>query len=230
MAKQNTTKAPCRNCGVWTSHVVLKSKTYKTYDDEDDEEIGMLDGEPGLLSETTYEMIECSGCECVTLRETERSCESDEPEVRYFPPPGSRRQPTWGGILFPDLRMHWLLDEVYTALNAHCHWLATMGCRALIDMVMTDLVGDIGGFERKLGALEDKGFIAKHHRDLLTAALETGHAASHRGHRPTTHDLNSVLDIVEMLLHQIYVLPEVAAELKKSTPPRVRGNVPGGNT
>jgi hypothetical protein len=83
----------------------------------------------------------------------------------------------------------------------------------------TDKVTDVGRFDQKLDALE-KEFITKKQREFLEAALDVGHAASHRGHCPTAKQLDQVMDIVESILQQIYVLPNAATELKKSTPPR----------
>ena len=112
-----------------------------------------------------------------------------------------------------------LLEEIYSALHADNRRLATMGARTLLDMVMTDKVTDVGRFDQKLDALE-KEFITKKQREFLEAALDVGNAASHRGHRPTAKQLDQVMDIVENVIQQIYVLPSAAAELKKSTPPR----------
>jgi hypothetical protein len=95
-----------------------------------------------------------------------------------------------------------------------------MGARALLDMVIVDSVGDVGRFDQKLDALQKEELVGKRQREILEAALEAGNAASHRGHCPTSQQLNQVMDIVEGILQQIYVLPELANDLRKSTPQR----------
>jgi hypothetical protein len=95
-----------------------------------------------------------------------------------------------------------------------------MGARALIDLVMLDKVGDTGTFSEKLKALVSQGYVSTLNREFLEAALEAGHAATHRGHEPTTADVNRMMDIIENLLQAVYVLGDAAEQLKKRTPKR----------
>jgi hypothetical protein len=143
--------------------------------------------------------------------------ENDGPEERYFPPRVSRHPPDWAHTLPGDLYV--LLDEVYRALDANNYRLPMMGARALLDKVMVEKVGDVGGFAEKLKELEKTGYISAKNREVLESALDAGHAAAHRGYAtPTT--VNIVMDIVENMLQALYVLHDAAAKLKKSTPPR----------
>ena len=113
-----------------------------------------------------------------------------------------------------------MLEEIYRALHNDSGRLALMGSRTLVDMLMLAQIGDVGSFQRKLAALEKQGFIASNHADILSAALDAGSAAAHRGFKPATDDLNAVIDIVENLLQSAYHLRKVAARLKKKTPAR----------
>jgi hypothetical protein len=112
------------------------------------------------------------------------------------------------------------MDEVYRSLDADNSRLPMMGARTLVDMLMVDKVGDIGTFDEKLKKLEGMGVISPDNREVLSAALDVGHAAAHRGHAPNFDDVNAVMDIVENLLHAVYVLPDVAKGLKQTTPAR----------
>lgn len=113
-----------------------------------------------------------------------------------------------------------VLDEVYRALDADNYRLPMMGARTLVDMLMVDKVGDVGGFAAKLQELEKAGFVSTKNREVLEAALDAGSAAAHRGHDATPAEVNIVMDIVENVLQAVYVLHEAAQKLKKSTPPR----------
>src|SRR5262249_6993620 len=113
-----------------------------------------------------------------------------------------------------------VLQEVYRSLDANNRLLPMMGARTLIDMLMTDKVGDIGTFDEKLRQLEGLGVISSHHREVLSAALDVGSAAAHRGYAPEAEDVNAVMDIIENLLHAVYVLPGMAQRLRTTTPPR----------
>jgi hypothetical protein len=175
--------------------------------------------------ETIFSMLKCLGCESVVLERCVTSSEYSEPEKEYFPPVASRKKPKWAtdeteGIVPRTLIR--LLNEVYLALHTDSRSLATMGARTILDMLILDKVGDVGSFKDKLNALQVKGLIGVQQRDFLEAALEAGHASSHRGHIPSTENLDHVMDILENLVAQVYVLPSAAKSLRKSTPKRKR--------
>jgi len=112
-----------------------------------------------------------------------------------------------------------MMREIYSALHANSRRLAMMGARTIVDMYMNDTLGDVGGFAKKLNQLVTDGHLAKQDQEILAVALEAGHAASHRGHQPSSADLNHVIDIVENLL-QKRALAKAAATLKAKTPVR----------
>lgn len=67
--------------------------------------------------------------------------------------------------------------------------------------------------------LQQKGFLSIIQKDILLAALETGHAVTHRGFYPKKDTVEQVMDVVENLL-QHYALEEVMKDLRKVTPLR----------
>ena len=62
--------------------------------------------------------------------------------------------------------------------------------------------------------------MSSRNREALYAALEVGNAAAHRGHAATESEVQDVMDIVETMLQAVYVFPELAQNLKKTTPAR----------
>ncbi|MGH9635813.1 MAG: DUF4145 domain-containing protein, partial [Candidatus Angelobacter sp.] len=176
------------------------------------------DDNRGFWWSTTFEMLQCCGCQEVVLRRTYSFSENNEDEVRYFPPPVSRHSPSWRYDLPHDIRL--LLDEIYRSLDANNRRLPMMGARALVDMVIMEKVGDIGGFKEKLIGLEKAGFISSKGRDVLYAALNVGNAAAHRGHAATASEVAAVMDIVENMLQGLYIFPETSKNLRKTTPVR----------
>ena len=103
-----------------------------------------------------------------------------------------------------------------------------MGARTIVDMYMNDTVGDVGNFGQKLEKLVIDGHLGSQDKAVLEAALEAGHAAAHRGHLPTSENINHVMDIVENLV-QKNALRKSAALLTKGTPPRQKVNKPAKN-
>jgi hypothetical protein len=143
---------------------------------------------------TTFDMLECCGCKDAMLRRT-FVFNAEEPAVRYFPPLISRHSPSWQYNLPQDIAA--VLDEVYRSLDA-----------------------DNRSFKQKLEIFATDGFIGTAQVEILDAALDAGSAAAHRGHTPSFEQVNAVMDIVENLLKAVYVLPDMAESLKKTTPAR----------
>lgn len=195
-----------------TKHAVLAASTRVDLTGDED------DPDSFPLEENRYTMLECCGCESISLRYDSTFLPTKETESRYYPPRVFRRLPSWVNELPKPMAS--LVREVYRALADDCRTLAAMGARTIVDMVILDKVGDRGTFAQKLEALEEQGLIGRLHREQLDAALDTGSAAAHRGFVPSITTLGQVMDIVENLLQAVYVLSRAASELKKGTPPR----------
>lgn len=217
MPKNKTIQAPCNDCCQDTEHHILKSHAKSGADSETSWKV-------------QFDMLECCGCHAIKLKRSFDFSEYPEVAVSYFPPASFRRKPSWENQLFMHVpassNLPALLTEVYSAIHADNRRLATMGTRALLDMTIMDTVGDVGSFNQKLNALQHEGYITGRQLTILDAALDTGNAASHRGHQPSPEELNTLMDIVENIIQQIYILPNVVAELKKSTPQRKRKQSP----
>jgi hypothetical protein len=203
---KRTEKAHCNDCLQTTKHFVLAERKQNFTDDDS-------------WFRTTYSMLECCGCGNVRLREKSECSDWEDTPEWFYPPNVSRQAPKWHSNLPNGYRE--LLREVYSALQADSRTLVMMGARTLIDMFITDKVGDVGGFTKKLEMLVDKGYLSAFNRDILDAALQAGHAASHRGHKPSAEEVIQVIDIVENLLQSL-VLQKAAKSLRKATPKRKR--------
>jgi hypothetical protein len=182
-----------------------------------------------------FDMLECCGCREAVLRRVLHCHDRDlhtrmggagvgedgdiADDLRYFPPAMVRDLPTWRFKL--PLEMRKLLEEIYRSLDAESLRLPMMGARTLVDMMIVEKIGDVGGFKEKLKELEKEGFVSSRNREALYAALEVGNAAAHREHAATESEVQAVMDIVETMLQAIYVFPELAQNLKKTTPARL---------
>lgn len=130
MAENEIIDAPCRRCMNPTRHDVL---AVKSVDDAVERDDGW-----DLISRTTFSMVQCRGCEAVSLVERE-DYPAYQGNVRayYYPPPLARRIPQWHYLLAArDGEMRKLLEEVYSALRADTRRLALMGVRAIVDMLL----------------------------------------------------------------------------------------------
>lgn len=207
MPDGETVRVYCNACLQMTKHVVVAKRVLED------------EAEGRVISVDTFEMVECCGCEQVSLRHTsEYPSLGAEPEVSMYPPRVARRTPRWLHKL-PDT-VRGLMGEVYTAFHADSRRLAVMGARALIDVLAREQVGDQGDMRKQLKALHAAGFISDNNRDDLAAAFDAGSAAAHRGHEPTKREVELALNIVENVIESVYTLGGAATTLRKKTPPR----------
>jgi hypothetical protein len=231
---ERTERIYCNKCRRTTRHRLLKS----TRDERIEEYLAdVYEPESGdVPSCIFFDMLECLGCKETVLRRTIHCLDRDIllqkmggtgaidadnvpiDDVRYFPSAVVRDLPEWRFKL--PLEMRKLLEEIYRSLDAENLRLPMMGARTLVDMMILEKIGDVGGFKEKLKELEKEGFVSARNREALYAALEVGNAAAHRGHAATESEVRAVMDIVETMLQAIYVFPELAQNLKKTTPAR----------
>lgn len=202
----------CNKCGQETMHNVVK--VIRRSRDYDADQYSVSVG-------TNWRILQCCGCHEVAMSRVDW-CSEDDPQdgytPTYFPPRVSRRKPDW--LLRHEAPgYHGLLDEVYTALHADSRRLAMMGARAIIDKAIFKKIGDQGSFVAGLEALQKANLLSMQERPIIEAAFEAGSAAMHRGHQPTVDSLNTVIDIVERVIHA-EVLEEKAKELAAATPKR----------
>ena len=171
-------------------------------------------------------MLKCAGCGEIKLRVT--SWFSEETDIEntpiikenFYPPAISRRKPRWFNMLDYEWHITKLLNEIYTATYNGAKSLAAMGLRAVIEAVMIDKVGDNNSFAKNLEKFQSQGFVSRIQKESLLAALELGHASIHRGYEPSDDQVDTAIDIVEGLVHQLYVLPNDAEVVKKKIPKR----------
>ncbi len=216
----------CSQCGGLTKHVVCAEYRKKSIDYQKAD-----DGPLEFDQVHIWQILECCGCERVQARKWwehevyDEEWGAGELLAVYYPPPMARTIPEW---LKPYPRIgscpanvKELIAEVYQALHSECPRIALIGMRTIVDEVLTEIVGDCGGFAQKLDALEKKKLIGGKNRVFLESAIDAGSAAAHRGAKMDSPTLNAVMDIIENLLQAIYVLPEHGTRIKSRTPPRI---------
>ena len=218
----------CNKCGASTNHVIEHAyrRDWEEVIDEGADYQYSIDGWD------KWETMRCLGCNTVHLRHlnyfSEASGPQGEPVVThdYHPARLSRSKPEWRRQAFPfDTKLNdllFLLEEVYQALAMGSCRLAAMGVRSLVEQIMVDQVSDQGNFKANIKAFFAEGYIAPRQQDAFEQVLiEAGHAAMHRGFNPDTDTIETLLDIVEPLIDEIYFKPHRTAKAAKTIPPRV---------
>ena len=226
MTDPEALKAHCNKCLGVKNHVI-EHRTVTRWDDVLDEDEGIAIG-----GGDTWVLVRCLGCDAVRLKHeswfSESSDERGRPivETEWFPPSVTRQKPIWRRnfrFYFNSILSSYngLLDEIYGALAIGAHRIAAMGIRALVERLMIEEVGDKGTFEATIKAFFEDGHVALKQQAMFRETLiEAGHAAMHRGFNPNSDTVNTLLDIVEGIMHSIYYVPFLAEVANKTIPPR----------
>jgi hypothetical protein len=166
----------------------------------------------------TWHLLQCCGCESIKAFVSEDSTDFKTPRQTHYPACQNRQLPGWRELM--PQKCQDLICETYAAMHADCLTLSMMGTRAILDEILKEMVEDCGGFQKKLQQAAKEGFLTTAEIEVISAAIDAGNAASHRGFRPTVSQLDDALDIVEHTLMNQYVLAAASGRLKKSVPPR----------
>lgn len=209
--------SPCNSCGHPTDHLVVAVRHLQAWFERE----ALEGGAPPNL-EYEYAMLECGGCQSISLR-VDELLDGALFSTTFYPPRVQRKKPAWSSDL--PIQLQSLMTEVYAALADDSRKLAVLGARTILDIVMTQKVGRLRTFQSRLKALEAKGLIGRANREILRAALEARSAAAQRAYAPSSDIVNEVMDIIENLLQAVYIFPESLRKIKRSTPRRAVGKI-----
>lgn len=200
-------KVHCNSCSHITHHELL----YKDGSDWVEE----LSVDMTIEGGDVYELLRCKGCDSIVFRHTNWFSEDTDKHgrpvrnVTVYPPTTYRKEPRWLSEVMWMAEAYCpvrnLIGEIYVALQNDAPRLATMGIRALLDMVMIDKTGDHGSFSSNLAEFEAAGFVSEHQRKIIESVLEIGHATIHRGYVPHKNHVGLLMDITESIIESIYV-------------------------
>ena len=122
-----TIRIHCNRCGRETNHAIRCSHTAATEDLIED----VTEEGSGVSFEykETLEILQCLGCEAMSVRESAEHEAYGTAPVQFYPPRISRPTPQWKEKLPNTIGV--VMDEVYRALQADSPRLATIGARTI---------------------------------------------------------------------------------------------------
>ncbi len=182
-----------------------------------------------------HSLLQCLGCETVFYLHnswndedfdywvdadgTERR-EANRTKTTYPKPVGQR--PQWLEALGKkDHDLKNILDQVYTAADAECLILASIGIRTAVDRA-TEVLGidPTEPFVKKLSELKSGGWIGDTEHDVLSVVTDAGSAAAHRGWEPDDHEFAKLMMAVEMFIPRAILFGKDVLDVKKAIPPK----------
>lgn len=203
---KQTIKCYCSKCNQHTHHIVLASHHNGSEPDAD------------FWWQEEYRMVKCCGCDLVSFDiET-----VDESMVDYDPIDGSevmvsqhRSFPVKEGLIecientwdFP-CDIYGIYHETITAINEGCYRLAAAGFRATIEAICKDKNIQFKNLEAKINGLKKAGIITEADRNRLHTVRFMGNDAVHQISAPTRESLLLVLDIINGVLSNLYVIDD----------------------
>jgi len=231
--KAKIKKAECSRCG-GIRNCEIRGEHEETYTYEQ------------FQAWTSWYILECRGCEYIFVQKVDTNSEDHEPfyeedgsvgyellENRsYWPAVSKRKKPDWllnFGVSFDEAKgLNEALIEVYGALNSDLNMLAAIGIRTVYDIASEILGVDPNlSFKQKLDSLVKLGGIGALDVDRIETIIDAGSASVHRGWRPNSNDLNTMMDVLEHFIEKLFIAPvrekrlsDDAAKVKKSVPTR----------
>jgi hypothetical protein len=202
--------ALCNSCKRVTNHVVLAEYKNRGSTSEDD-----------IQWWATYQIIQCSGCDDISFKITS-SCTEDydsitgkfDETVVLYPDRTNGREPIDGYDEFP-IKTKRIYLETLKALNNQTPLLAAIGLRAIIESICLEKETKSDNLRGGIDELADLGLLSKKQAEFLHAHRFMGNEAAHEIVAPKPQHLIAAFDIAETLLKTIYILPNIADQLKR---------------
>lgn len=204
-------KVLCGSCKKVTNHVVLAQ--HSTSGEAHDGDIQWW---------STYQIVQCLGCDEISFRNSSTCTEDYDPRtggmtetVHLYPDSTGGREPMQDYDEFP-LRTMRIYLETINALNNKTPILAAIGLRALIESICLEQKTNTRSLAKGIDKLAEMGLLSKKQAEFLHNHRFMGNAAAHEIVAPKPQHLVAALDIAETLLKTIYILPDMANQLKKT--------------
>jgi hypothetical protein len=209
---------PCSKCGNDTCHKVLQSvETSKTYEPD------------GIWVAEQYEIVQCQGCKTISFRADSQCSENTshdddgneylDHKVEIYPGRIAGRHKLRDYYFLPA-NIQNIYEETHAALCNRIRVLASVGIRALIEVVCKDQNATGDNLEKRIDSLVVLGTLTKDGAEILHSLRIMGNEAAHEVKPPKDEELDVAFDVVEHVLQGVYLLKLRAESLpkRKKTP------------
>lgn len=207
--EKNILKHYCDKCKGITNHFILYNKNMPSTD-------------PDYSLECKYFMVQCLGCEDLSFRIETHDYEAIYPDdennwihdikIEIYPQPLKNHKILQGLYILPS-KIRIVYNETINALKANCYLLTGVGFRAIIEAICIDKQISGRTLEIKINNLTKNRLITEKEAERLHAVRFLGNDSVHEMSVPKEKTLFLVLDIIEHLLQNLYIIDHQAKPL-----------------
>lgn len=206
---------PCVKCIGKTAHNVLTSVDVHGHYEEERHYFSWS---------IEHQIIQCRGCKSISFRTAESNSEAVEYEYiggnKYEPiavvdeklyPSRVEGRKCIGDETYyfpPDTKR--IYDETIFALLNQAPVLAGIGLRALLETICKEKNATEGNLQQKIEKLVELQILTPSSAKILHKIRTLGNAAAHEVKPHTENQLGLAMDIIEHLLKEVYILPNLA--------------------
>jgi hypothetical protein len=195
-------KSYCLRCDFNTNHKEIHNHRIRSNDEYYDYSVD-------------YIIVQCLGCERISFREEFTDIESAFPDengnwtpdisVEIYPKK-LRIKHTLENIHILPNRIKTVYEEAIKAYNSDCFILTGVAFRAIIEAICLEEDIPGGNLQKKINALVRKKLITEKESSRLHSIRFIGNDSVHEMKIPNEESLRIVLNIVEHLLNNIYLI------------------------
>lgn len=213
-------KSYCSTCFTLTNQKVLK-----------EEEIKYHEQETGWWDDTSFQIIQCMGCDTISFRKLyndvsiQQSNDDDATTQELYPKRGTHSRPTKVYRNLPiDLKK--VFQETIDAYNNNLTLLCGVGIRAIVEAICIDKAILEGSYtdsagkqvtskslDGKIYGLASNGYLTSDNAEVLHELRFLGNAAVHELSNPSLDELSLAIDIIELTFDNIYEVKHKAQKL-----------------
>lgn len=201
----------CYYCNIETNHKVLSSAQFSASFFTDDEH------DNSIHATTSIEIIQCQGCMSPSTRFSSWDSEavdyhSDglDPIISYDFYPKRNQLIAFDNAYQLPSALEDLYLETVNAINNGSLIIAGIGIRGLIETVCREENIEGKNLEQKINSLFAAGKISKDSKDILHSLRMIYNKSAHESFKPSKEQLYISLEIVELLLKQLYIHSHLA--------------------
>lgn len=216
-------KSYCSNCNRQTNQNVV-------------EEVAIKNSEPetGWWDETHYQIIQCAGCDELSFRKLyndiswQQPYDEDTTEQELYPDRGPHSRPMQKYRGLPQ-KIYSIYKETINSFNSKSAVLSGVGIRAIIEAICLDkniTQGKVTGtdgkvrtskqLDGKIAGLAEQGLLTPDNAEILHELRFLGNEAVHNLYEPPLSELSLAIDIVELVIENIYMIRRKAGSLRDS--------------